>query len=92
MLFVAGISNCSLRLEPHAGESAASDLARKVGWSHCVLEPFDPDPFGSTSRRCDFVSEKTGLELADFDHKTIWSVEDVLAILRSETDWRRSLS
>ena len=27
----------------------------------------------------------TGLELADFDHKTICSVEDALAILRSET-------
>jgi hypothetical protein len=69
-----------------AGESVASDLARKAGWSHRVLEPFDPDPFGSTSRRCDFITEMTSLGLEDSDEKVIWSVEDALAILLSETD------
>jgi hypothetical protein len=71
-----------------AGESAASDLAQKVGWSHPILEPFDPDPVGSTSSPSDFVAEMTGLELADVDEKVIWSVEDALAILLSETNWR----
>jgi hypothetical protein len=75
-----------------AGESVATELVREVGWRHCVLEPFAPDPFGSSSRRCDFIAERTGLELADFDEKVVWSVEDALAILSSDTDWRGSLS
>lgn len=69
-----------------AGESVATDLIGEVGWAHCVLEPFAPDPFGSTSRRCDFIAERTGLELADFGEKAIWSAEDALAILLSETN------
>jgi hypothetical protein len=48
-----------------AGESVATDLIHEVGWRHCVLEPFAQDPFGSTSRRCDFISARTGLELVD---------------------------
>jgi hypothetical protein len=43
----------------------ATDLIHEVGWRHCVLEPFAQDPFGSTSRRCDFISARTGLELVD---------------------------
>jgi len=75
-----------------AGEAVATDLVREVGWGHCVLEPFAPDPFGATSRRCDFIAARTGLELADFDEKVVWSVEDVLAILCSEADWRGPLA
>jgi hypothetical protein len=75
-----------------AGESVATELVHKVGWRHCVLEPFAPDPFGSTSRRCDSIAERTGLEIADFDEKVVWSVEDALAILCSETDWRGPLA
>jgi hypothetical protein len=73
-----------------SGESAASDLAREVGWRDCVLEPFAPDPFGSASRRCDSIAARTGLELADFEEKIVWSPEDALAILLCDTDWRRS--
>jgi len=75
-----------------AGESVATELAREVGWRHCVLEPLAPDPFGSSSRRCDFIAAKTGLELADFDEKAIWSVEDAIATLLSETAWRERLA
>ena len=28
--------------------SVATELSREVGWRHCVLEAFAPDPFGST--------------------------------------------
>jgi hypothetical protein len=75
-----------------AGESVATDLIHEVGWRDCVLEPFAPDPFGSTSRRCDLIAERTGLEFADFDEKATWSVEDALAILHSETDWHGALA
>jgi hypothetical protein len=75
-----------------AGDSVATDLAREVGWRDCVLEPFDPDPFGSISRRCDFIAEATGLELADVHHKAIWSVEEALAILLSEANWSGTLA
>jgi hypothetical protein len=75
-----------------AGESVATELSREVGWRNCVLEAFAPDPFGSTSRRCDFIAARTGLELADFDEKAVWSVEDALAILLSGSDWRGPLA
>jgi hypothetical protein len=74
-----------------AGESVASDLAQKVGWSHPVFEPFDPESVGSAASS-DLVAEMIGLQFADVDEKAIWSVEDALAILLSETDWRRPLA
>lgn len=75
-----------------AGESVASDLTREVGWRDCVLEPLAPEPFGTASRCGDFIARTTGLELADFNGKSVWSVKEALAILMSETDGRAPLA
>jgi len=72
-----------------AGEGVASDLVSKVGWQRCILEPLDPDPFGSISRRTEFISESTGLEITDLNDKATWSVDGALEILLSDADWRK---